>query len=274
MVLQAFIDESYSPSALYVLAGYIATADAWARFAKDWEELLPRFGTLAANGKYHFKMSEMAANPERMERVKAFYRVIEKHDLFALSCQIDMRVLKMAKSRLAVPGRPIDWDFFDNPYGFSFRALVDMFHNSRVGELENVFPLDQTIDFIFDDMKEKSVIIGMWDQYMASRPASIRYFYGAAPRFENDQKCLPLQAADFLAWWVREWHEKGTPEKMMEGDFGDWKPTPGINPKGLHIDFNEDQLVEGLKTMLRDVINPGDVIYDRRLSWPPAQEAD
>lgn len=54
---QAFIDDSTTPGGEFVLAGHIAPAEAWAKFAKEWEELLP-FGTLAENGKYHFKMSE------------------------------------------------------------------------------------------------------------------------------------------------------------------------------------------------------------------------
>jgi len=42
-----------------VLAGHIATAEAWGHFAKESAELLP-LGTKAKNGNYHFKMSEMA----------------------------------------------------------------------------------------------------------------------------------------------------------------------------------------------------------------------
>jgi len=66
MVLQAYIDDSYKRNGEFVLAGHIATAESWAKFAKEWEALLPSAGTLASNGNYHFKMSEMAANPERM----------------------------------------------------------------------------------------------------------------------------------------------------------------------------------------------------------------
>ena len=40
MVLQAFIDES-GKNDWFVLGGYIASAEAWAAFSKDWEQILP-----------------------------------------------------------------------------------------------------------------------------------------------------------------------------------------------------------------------------------------
>jgi hypothetical protein len=75
-------DNSATPNGEFVLAGHIASDDPWARFLKEWDDLLP-FGVLAENGKYHFKMSQMAATPERMERVPAFYWVIEKYVLLS-----------------------------------------------------------------------------------------------------------------------------------------------------------------------------------------------
>lgn len=113
MVFQAFMDESVTDGATFVLAGYIATAEKWARFTKDWEELLP-YGTLASDGSHHFKMKEMASLPERMERVRAFYKVIESHDLIGLSCKIDVSELARAKARVWVSGLAIDWGFINN----------------------------------------------------------------------------------------------------------------------------------------------------------------
>jgi hypothetical protein len=84
MVFQAFMDESHTESTTYVLGGYIADAEVWAKFAKDWEELLPLTYRSKKTGKYRFKMREMV---KRMEHVPAFYALIEKHDLFSLSCK-------------------------------------------------------------------------------------------------------------------------------------------------------------------------------------------
>ena len=85
VVLQAFIDESVSTKGMFVLAGHIATAEAWACFAKDWEELLP-YAVRDKNGEFNFKMRDMALSPDRMSRVPAFYKVIEKYALLSVSC--------------------------------------------------------------------------------------------------------------------------------------------------------------------------------------------
>src|SRR5208282_4352305 len=81
--------DSFTPNGVYVLAGHIATAEDWAKFSREWEAMLP-YGIRAKNGGFHFKMSEMTSSPERMERVGAFYRIIDSHDLIPLSCKISI----------------------------------------------------------------------------------------------------------------------------------------------------------------------------------------
>jgi hypothetical protein len=76
---QAFIDDSRTkPSGEFVLGGHVAPAEKWVAFSGEWEGLLP-LGTRAKNGKFHFKMAEMAKSPERMARVPRFYELIEKY---------------------------------------------------------------------------------------------------------------------------------------------------------------------------------------------------
>jgi hypothetical protein len=76
MILQAVIDDSYDPDGVYVLAGYIASAEAWAEFSREWEELLPLVPMNRSEVR-RFKMAEMATSEDRMVHVPAFYRVIE-----------------------------------------------------------------------------------------------------------------------------------------------------------------------------------------------------
>jgi hypothetical protein len=53
-LLQAFIDESYNnQTGVYVLGGYIASEEAWAKFSNEWKEMLPN-GTQDKHGRYHF----------------------------------------------------------------------------------------------------------------------------------------------------------------------------------------------------------------------------
>ncbi len=258
MVFQAFVDESFTQGATYVLGGYIADADAWAHFAKDWDEILP-LATRSKSGALRFKMKEMAASPNRMKSVPTFYSVIEKYDLFSLSCRFNLADLKRAKQRVYVPNLKIDWGYMDNPYAFAFRALMDMFHSNRA-LLVPAFPLGQKIDFIFDKRNESKAILAAWDDYIKARPDESREHYGANPGFEDDETFLPLQAADFWAWWVRRWTEEGVPEKIETRDFGQWKATK--RPRGADISFTEDQIHEAMAAQISEGIEPGRPIYD------------
>jgi hypothetical protein len=250
MVLQAFIDDSYSPDGTFVLGGHIATAEAWAKFSEEWEQLLP-LGTLAPNGKYHFKMAEMAATPERMARVPAFFRVIEKHVLLSLHVKVHLADMERAKARIWVPRKTIDWGFFQKPYLVAWRGLLDHVHGEASRPtIEQVLPRGEKIDFIFDEQTEKKVILPIWDEFAETRPDSYRETLGSMPRFENDQEFLPLQAADFWAWWSRKWYADGTPEKHDKMSFGHWKVQRLDYPR-LSITYDEDGLVKMLTGLLR-----------------------
>jgi len=266
MVLQAFMDESEGDDGAFVLAGHIATAEAWAKFSQEWEFLLS-MGTLAQNNKMHFKMSEMAFLPERMERVPAFYKIIETYVALAISCSVRRRDLDRAKSRLYVPNNTIDWDFADNIYRFAFHGLLNSFNQNRA-VVEAVIPPDQPVDFIFDERLEKKPIRDEWDGFVQSRPQKIRKLYGSYPRFENDQDrdFLPLQAADFWAWWVRKrWGEADGVAKLFAGDFDTWKGARDY-PK-LIIYYDEQTIVDLLAEHLSNHIDPN-IIYDLQNPYP------
>jgi hypothetical protein len=208
--------------------------------------------------------NEMAVNEERMERVPAFYWIIEDHVLLALSCKINTTELRRARARIYVPNLKIDFDPFENPYFVAYRCLLDMFHNHRQ-KIEKLIVPDQTVDFIFDNQTEKHAIKASWEGYINSRPDSIKSLYGAAPRFEDDQISLPLQAADFWAWWVRKWYEEGSPDKMKTCDFGKWRGEKP--PPGMAISFDEDHLLNELRNIIRSGIELGRPIYDVQFSW-------
>jgi hypothetical protein len=213
MVFQAYIDDSCTPNGVYVLAGHVASAQVWAKFSQEWEELLP-YGIRRKDGRFHFKMSEMAATPERQERIGAFYRLIEKHEIVSISSKINLTEFKSAMSRLWILGHQINWGHWSNPFILSFRVLIDHVHQFR--ERMSFLPSEK-IGFIFDEQSEKGLIISMWNDYVQSQPPDIRGLFGATPRFEDDTDFLPLQAADLWAWSVREWYESGMLSGIVDG---------------------------------------------------------
>jgi hypothetical protein len=122
-------------------------------------------------------------------------------------------------------------------------------HNNRQ-VIEKHVPLTEQIDFIFDDQSEKSVILATWDEHLDNQTPEVRSHYGSTPRFENDQKFLPLQAADLWAWWVREWYEEDAivlPDKMRALNFGKWQGGPRAK---LAISVNQEHILEMFQSLV------------------------
>jgi hypothetical protein len=205
MVWQGYIDESIDAEH-FVFAGYLAPAEAWAQFAEEWDAMLRRMGVLAPNGTYRFKMSEMAALPERMDRVPGFYRIIEKHISMAISFTLNLSEFEAGKRRVLSidPAtnqiRNVVGASIENPYVFAFAQMMASFHKFRLNpDVQELIPPNERVDFIFDQRLETRLLLECWDQFMENTGG--REMYGATPRFEDDDEFLPLQAADFKAWW-------------------------------------------------------------------------
>lgn len=262
MNLQAMIDDSRDDRGVFVLAGYIAEAESWARFSIEWEKTLP-YAVLGPSGTYRFKMAEMATTAERMNRVSAFYRIIEDHVLGWVSVKINTRDLDRVQKRIFVPGVDIDWGHYSNPYYIAFRCLMDKFHIERPS-MSPAIPLEQKIDFFFDEQAEKGLIMSMWDQYFQNRPSEVQKYYGARPKFQSDDQLLPLQAADFWAWWVRKWYVEGEPEKILKPDFGHFQHAGKKKYLRVAIDFDQEALMGVMIKIIREQIGQSKPIIDLR----------
>ncbi len=261
------MDESQSQDE-FVLAGHVATAEAWANLAKDWDELLQLgVGTIAKNGKPHFKMTEMRSE-ERMRRVPLFSGVVDKYLPYSISLRIKMADFADAHEKLQMLCRTLNCtinnlELLKNPYYVAFRTLLSAFHGGRQ---ENPhIPVDEKVAFYFDDRSEKKPIRDAWDEMLENLESDqLREMYGSDPRFENDQEFLGLQAADFWAWWVRDWYEEDDnelPDRMSNFDFRSWQ---GKRRHFSYLSLTGDALFEILK------FNAFRGMFDRDESFRPS----
>ena len=157
--------------------------------------------------------------------------------------------------RINVLNKNIDWDAVNN-WLVAYRCLFDKFHIHRP-EMTQALPLEAKINFYFDERAEKKVIFSTWDEYMKKRPDNLRELYGTTPKFEDDNDFLPLQAADFWVWWVRKWYVEGTPEKIMNRDFGVFYRNPNARKTLLvEIVLNEEDLIHNLCNLVRAQFGP------------------
>jgi hypothetical protein len=209
MVFQVFIDDSGSEpqSPIFVLAGFIASHDNWARFADDWQTGLDKPPKLD-----YFKMSEAAwlrgqfsrergwTETKRDNRVTAFASMILKHA--AVRVETTMRHDEFSRYIASIPAvhRSL---YIDHPYAMLFfQAIMTVAaHQDRFGMVEPcAFIFDKQIGFS-DEVNR------VWSRFKASLDKSttsdLAKFVGSRPIFRGEMEFLPLQAADLCAWQLR-----------------------------------------------------------------------
>jgi hypothetical protein len=261
MVAQAYLDESYTEGQIYVLAGYLARAQDWAKFSEEWEHLLPLTNRGNSN-KRRFKMAEMA---NAMDRVPPFYDIIRKYAAFGISVAMDARDLERAKSRIWSDNTHIIWSHRDSVEALLFRLFVGTVYNACWDDkrIREWLEPNEKIDLYFDNNSVSDVVMEEWSDAIKIFPDHIKDLVGYEPRFVDDEDFPPVQAADFWAWWVREGHEKGRLAQIAKGDFGSWNST---KVPGIWVLFGEDQLTSTLMELLRKgAVIPGLVnIYDEK----------
>lgn len=204
MILQACLDDSYDKhqKKLLVIAGYIATAEAWVGFTKEWEQALSGWKIPA----YKFARDARSSNTE----IDAyFYRIIENHDIpISVDVVIDIEMLnKVAnklpwRSRLGFPKSYLE-KLVRNPYHLATKAIMQSIFNNA-----QAIGFEEPIDLIFDEkIHEKKTIWGGWDYFKNTISDDKKAMIGDRPDFKDDEKFLPLQAADLVVGHVRQYEE-------------------------------------------------------------------
>lgn len=265
LVLQAFIDESFDDR-VFVLGGYIASAETWAEFSEEWESIL-EYALRGGDGDWRFKMVEMAQTAERIERSIAFFNIIKKFGLNITSISVAFRIAdhRKALERIYCLNAFIDFGDYKNPYIVALSCLLLHLCEKRTGVLGDIFG-DEKIDFIFDEREgERSIVTSAWDR-ISVQPEQMRRHFGATPRFERDEEFLPLQAADMLCWWTRELFGDNAENKSIKGvGFGFTKAEENIQMRSIRISMNEDEIASSILSIFRR-LQPVLPVFDQKRS--------
>jgi hypothetical protein len=238
IVLQAFIDDSgrgkESDNPIFVLAGYAGSFKSFCDLADDWQAIMREEPALA-----YLKGKEANAldknfkgwtEEQRDAKLDKMIASIRKHELIALSLVIKYRDFNR------IPREPSG--FFKNPFGITFAQMVAWLMNSAIVKRER-----EEIELIFDEgvLARKKTIE---DAYKGLKEALLSKdaldLLVGKPRFEDDRRYLPLQAADLLSWNVRrDCVEQLTTGKRWESPTWTALRT-GI--KGVALHFHEKEL--------------------------------
>jgi hypothetical protein len=251
MVFQAYIDESCDQqSRTFVMAGHIATTEQWAAFSKEWEGALPRWGVITRDAErgddyYTAKWPLLNKTSDRRERINWFIAIIKSYLPITIWCSFNENDLRAAISDVAVVDKIIEWEKFEQPWFVGFHCLMSMFFSNKE-RLCKFLPLDETVDFFFDEHADKKKIRDTWDAYVANSPENHRKFMRAKPIFRNDRDVVALQAADLMAGWTREWINRGKPQD----DLPEQCQPDMAKRMRISFEFNRDALAQGLTKIL------------------------
>lgn len=235
-MLQCFVDDSgYNNGPVLILAGFIASPDAWLAFADDWQAVLdlpPRFDYLRmreAWGRHYPKWTQA----ERDERLILFRDVIIKHVEGAV------RVAVPREAYRRTVGQIQGWKDY---YQYAFYMVLREYrrHKPPLG-------LECDMTFVFDEQQRaERRIERAWRFFKADGNQHLLAAMGELPKFADDKRVKPLQAADFLAWTSRRLtaaHLEGEELPIFPWKKGDGIPT-------LDIYCSEPALQRAMKQMV------------------------
>lgn len=148
-------------------------------------------------------MVEMNESKERRSRIPVFARVIERHVELMMSLRIYIPDLMKAHDRLAVPHRQMaQFQPMKELFKLGWTQMLANFANARHGFFD-VIPKERDVSFIFDQHSAAKKFLNAWGEKERDYP-QLSSMYDKKPSFENDRVFLPLQAADMLAWMIRD----------------------------------------------------------------------
>lgn len=207
VVLHGYADDSGSSPErkVFVLAGYVSTADKWKVFSAKWDRLCkkePRTPDFKAAKAWRLK-GDPAKGEYTWTEEQRDKRFTELSGLIAR--QADYRVDAMVRwsdyERL-IRGRSIPE--LDNPYYFLFYHVIYSF-----AEFMDEANIDGTVDWVFDEQGPLGEDVRGW--YYKIRdlaPPNIQRRLGGPPQFKHDTEVLPLKAADMLAWHLHRYLDR------------------------------------------------------------------
>lgn len=210
-MLKAFIDDSGNDgkSPVFVLAGFVASAEAWETFSSDWGSALNPEGSFQMGV---LKMADVYRNrvrgsryyglsdAERDARLKSLIQIVNRHAMHGIVSVVPYELYnRIIRGNFNLQSTTA----LDRPYFLSFFGVM-----ARLFQITQSLKLDDKIDFIFDtqESESKALLRSEYDRFISLAPDNIASLSGGYPSFQNDEEALPLQAADMLAWHIRKYY--------------------------------------------------------------------
>jgi hypothetical protein len=189
-MLHAYIDDSgtHDDAEIVSMGAFIASFEDWAAFELDWCSILDREPVPA----FHMSHCEAGSKPFDWEWPR---RAALIHDLrhVIIRCQLLGTAFSVSRK---------DWDelvvgshreFLGNSIEMAFGGAI-----AQLIQLARQLYKGQQIAIVVDDQKQRSEDLGRIAQHY--KDLKDKFPEIASIVFASMQSCVPLQAADMLAW--------------------------------------------------------------------------
>jgi hypothetical protein len=198
VVLIGSVDDSGSGSGkfggdVYVLAGFLSTADKWAQFSAEWEKICdqdpktPDFKMRKAH-----RLDYGLTESRRDARVRELVDLVKSKAIY----RVDMVLNKRAYEGIVKGHVPPQ---IDNPYFLLFYSVILNF-----AAFMDKAGIEATVDWIFDDQGTVGTEANQWyERIKATAKPEIRKRLGNKPIYRHDKDVFPIKSADLYAWQVR-----------------------------------------------------------------------
>lgn len=221
-MIQGFFDESISDGQVLVLAGVLATAERWEEFVDEWQSRLD----VAPWDAFKMSQANYKWGETGLEHAKWHYFTLRKFAQGGIAVAVPIEPLQKVVKELGLPPSDKSMWALDNPYMWAAVTLIRCTILSQ-----EKWGLTEPVDFIFDERIEESAVRLGWEVFECRASAEERRLIGRKPIFEDDERVLPLQAADMWAWFCRrKWleQERFYPEMGFPIErWGSWDDFPG-----------------------------------------------
>jgi len=204
-IIQAFIDDSGNSTShgnpVFVLAGYISSADRWAAFSDEWEaecDREPKVRNFKMAHAYGFRGGFYGwPREERDARLKRLAEIVQRHAVLRIQTAMAWDDYNDVL-RGNMPG------IAESPYiWLMWKLLVDL------SEWQEARGLNQRVDFIFDRQGSIGAEAVMWFEALRTALPPAQLARMGNVRHDDDDDILPLKAADMWAWHVRRYLADG-----------------------------------------------------------------
>jgi hypothetical protein len=202
VMLTGYFDESYThaPAPLvYTLGGYISTDKQWAKFQREWSEVLKDAGVPFFHmAKFEARKKEYEgwSNEKRIQILRRLHSIIKKRVFAGFAATL---VLSDYEEIMTDEVR----DYFGNPH--QFVTIACMKYIAIWLEEQNY---KENISYVFESGSGYDADVMRLIAGVISVERQAKIYRVSSCSIENKRKFFPLQAADILAYEVTKAHAR------------------------------------------------------------------